>query len=88
MIFYEVNRWRGTVDPIEVERETEVSIWIDGKKCARHTQYNDYYPSFDEAKMALINRIQRKITSLEAQLAIEKEMLVNAMKQNLVIEDK
>ena len=41
---------------VEVERETESSVWIDGRKKAKRSTYLNYFDTYDEAKDRLLIR--------------------------------
>jgi hypothetical protein len=55
---------------IEIERETASSIWINGSRELKITQYRKYFDTFEDAKKYLINKT--KSTILNANNSIER----------------
>lgn len=46
---------------VEVERESEQSVWIKGTRNAKVTEYARYHDTFEEAKRHLIERHEKAI---------------------------
>lgn len=42
--------WGTTIEPVQVEKETVSSIWIDGRRSAKRSSYENYFDTWDEAK--------------------------------------
>lgn len=59
--------------PVEVERETEVNIWIDGRRRKKQARWERYWPSFEEAAAYLTKNHAERIAS-------EKDALKRATK--------
>ena len=53
-------RW-SSIYEVEIERETESSVWINGSRSAKVTSWERYFDSFAEAKAYLTEDKQRKI---------------------------
>jgi hypothetical protein len=63
-------RWNcdAKITEVEVERETDASVWIDGRRSKKESEYETYFDSFEQAKTALLDRQQSRIYGLRAQL--------------------
>jgi len=77
MKYYQVKQWYDTIHEVEVSRVTESCVYVigsDGKerRNGKATTYEQYFPTFDEAKDYIGKRFIAKIESLEKQLLIEK----------------
>ena len=64
-------RWnvKPEIEEVEVERETEHNVWINGRRHNKRSEYANYYDSFDLAKNALIHCQSSMNKSLEQRLA-------------------
>jgi hypothetical protein len=74
-------RW-GKVEPVQVEKETEQSIWIGGSRRAKKSgggfySIDHYYPTWAEAREALLKEAQEKVNSLRRQLDLANGALGN-----------
>jgi hypothetical protein len=71
------------IEEVEVERETESSVWIDGLRFAKRSECYNYYGTWAEAKAALLKNQQLIVNSLKLSLQIAEERLGNVadMKQ-------
>ncbi|MEW8048955.1 MAG: hypothetical protein AB2792_20095 [Candidatus Thiodiazotropha sp.] len=38
------------IEPVQVEKETDKSVWINGRRSAKRSDYENYFDSFDDAK--------------------------------------
>ena len=57
MIKYKANYCvRPEVEKVEIEKETESSVWIKGRREAKETQYHAFFNTFQEAKDFLIDK--------------------------------
>lgn len=43
------------ISEIEVDRDSESSIWIDGKRHSKNTEYYMYHPTYSSAKHYIIS---------------------------------
>ena len=50
------NRWgcEASIEEVDVDKETAKSVWINGSRYAKISDYSNYYDSWDEAKHALL----------------------------------
>ena len=69
----------GTVD---IERETEHSVWIKGSRSAKKTEWNSYFDSYNEAYDELELRLNRKIESAESSLSCKIDDLAKFKNKN------
>ena len=42
------------IEPVEVDKETSKSVWIEGRRLAKRSSYENYLDSFEEAKECLM----------------------------------
>lgn len=66
---YRTDGWRKLIDIVEVERETGSSVWINGRRNAKTTDYHCYFDSFEDAKSYLLKSIQMDINIATARLS-------------------
>jgi glutathione peroxidase-family protein len=64
------------IDKVEVERETNVSVWLkNGRREAKISDYSIYHNSFTEAKEYLINRKEKEIQRYQCEIKDSKQDL-------------
>lgn len=71
--WYKVNKWASSsifednkwVNPIEVEKFTESSVWIGKNRNNRRSEYLNYFPTKEEAFNFALGRAQEKIDCLK-----------------------
>ena len=56
------------IQEIEVDRETDKSIWIKGQRLAKLSEYANYYNTWDEAKNALLGCQATYVRSIRLRL--------------------
>ena len=63
-------RWsaKAEITTVEVERETDHNVWINGRRHNKRSEYDDYFDSFDQAKSALLHCQNSINSSTEKQL--------------------
>jgi poly(3-hydroxyalkanoate) synthetase len=54
---------RSPIEKIKVERETEVSVWINGSRSAKDSSWHKYWDTWEQAHTYLLEKSER---SLEA----------------------
>lgn len=47
------------IDSVQIDRATDSFVWLKGVKNARHTLWCSYYPTWEEARTALLNQAER-----------------------------
>ena len=58
------------IQPVEVERETSVSVWINGNRSLKYTDFLKYWDSWEEAHDYLLKKAEREIKNARRQLEI------------------
>lgn len=48
--------YRNRITAIEIERETDSSVWIGGRRSAKSTEYDNYFDTWDEAHKFLLDK--------------------------------
>lgn len=59
---------RPRIDVIEVDRETESSVWIGGRRRAKQSVWDCYFDTFDEAKAFLTAKAEARLTAARLRL--------------------
>jgi hypothetical protein len=79
MIKYKANYyWRPEVEKVEVERETDFSVWVKGCPEAKQTRYHVFFDTFAEAKAFLIDVFEKKAQDVRFQLEQANGLLGSA----------
>ena len=78
--WYEVNAYCGHVkiEPVEVERVTDSSVWIAGRRRCRHGEYVSIFDSFDEAKAWGVAICRRRHEAAKHELDRQRQYLQRA----------
>ncbi|UIY58156.1 hypothetical protein [Burkholderia cepacia] len=58
---YLTRNWADKIQIIEVERETDESVWIKGRRNAKKSNIGIYHDTFGDAKQALVERHEKDI---------------------------
>lgn len=66
--WYKVSLGWQMISPVEIEKETESSVWINGCRRAKISTYENYFDSWDDAKQFLMDHAQKRVDSLRLQL--------------------
>ena len=70
---YKVNlQWKPWIEKVDVQRETDLSVWIRGRRESKNTNYYAFLDTFDEAKNRIIEEFGKKI--LQEQKSIERSI--------------
>lgn len=78
MIKYKADDWlRQKVDIVECDRETDSSVFVDGKRRAKESAHECYFDSFDEAKAWLLDRAERRVQAARIALQRAQDSLGN-----------
>ena len=72
MIKYRTVSWHCGLAVTNIDRETEKSVFISGRKHAKRSEHYNYHDTFDEAKSFCIENIEYRIASLEKKIDLEK----------------
>jgi hypothetical protein len=68
---------KAEIKEVEIEKETDKSIWINGHRSAKISEWANYYDSWDEAKCALFECQQRYVDHLRLRLELTRQELEN-----------
>ena len=68
IIKYRAQIYSRSIKNVEVERETKSSIWINGRRLAKRTKFENYFDTFDAAKNYLVNVASKKLMGARAGL--------------------
>lgn len=49
-----------SIKKVEIERETEASVWIKGRRQVKSSGYHSFFNTFEEAKAHLLEEAQAK----------------------------
>ena len=82
LIRWQTTRYHPTkIDRIECDRETTHSIWINGRRRARHTEYHNLFSTWEDARSHLQLEQELAIASYERLLHESKRSLsqINAL---------
>lgn len=63
------------IDMIEVDRETNASVWINGVRRQKDSGYERFHDSWEEAHKSLIEKASRRIETVEMELVRYKQAL-------------
>lgn len=77
--WYQIADFSGRINPIEVERFTDTSIWLKGgRREARISKCYSYFPSREAARAALIQIRKLAVRDAEQRLVWAQENLAKA----------
>lgn len=89
MIFYKTSgRGFSEIVPVEVERETEVSVFIKGSRCAKTSDWTQYHKTWEEAKKHVVDRTRAQFERIYEQLEDKREELQKALNLFVIINPK
>jgi hypothetical protein len=71
--------WRveAKITPVEVERETESSVWINGNRRAKITEWDTFHDTWDEAHAHLLKHAEQQAQSARRNLEAANGSLGN-----------
>jgi len=68
MIKYEVKSYLNSIEEVKVERETDSSVWVEGRRRAKKAGYCGYFDTWEEAKNSLLNKAQKDVDAARSRL--------------------
>lgn len=80
--YYRANKgFLAGIGKIEIERETESSVWINGRKHSKRSSWDNYFPTREEAKDFLFKDACEKVEKADKKLyeAIEYRIRIAAL---------
>ena len=76
--WYRLQRWAiAEITPVEVERHTESSVWIKGRRNARTTAWDSYFRTWEAARDCLLKRAELDLAASRRQLEQAQGFLGN-----------
>ncbi len=52
---------KNLIEKIEVDRETEINVWIDGRRHAKDSLWHKYWDSWEDAHTFLLEKATRSL---------------------------
>ena len=76
------SRWGFSADikAVDVDKETDKSVWINGERKAKDSEYMTYFDTHEQAKKQLIDQQKGYIRSLETRIENAREVLIKMEK--------
>lgn len=75
---YLISRWaKKLIEPIEIEKSTASSVWINGRRNAKRTEYHNYFDTWADAHTYLLKKAEQSVESCRRHLEVEKGALGN-----------
>lgn len=71
--------WQKNIEPVEIDFYTEKNVVIKGNRRSRLSQYDSYFPTFDEAKKHLIEKATSAIEDAQSKVAYQQRLLERYM---------
>ncbi len=68
------------VEPVEVERSTESSVWINGRRNAIEADHYVYCRTFDEARKKVVDHYTEMYEKASRRTAYQKNLLTEAQR--------
>lgn len=89
-LYYKTNRHSLEITPVTVERETEKTLWINGRQTRRYGNYETFHYSFDSAKKHLLIQAEIKMRRAQAMMTQAKRDLreIKALEETQNQEEK
>ena len=66
------------IKTVEVEKETENSVWINGRQNRKLTEYHCYFDTFEDAKNHVIGEAQAGIEKVKRQMEYAENNMATA----------
>lgn len=79
MIKYKAGGYRYLVEPVEIEKETESTITIKGRRHNKRSEYENYFDTQDEALAYLKEKAIRKAESARRNLLLAESEYAKLM---------
>ena len=59
---------KNLIEEIDVERETDSSVWINGRRSAKNSSWHKYWDSWEEAHAFLLEKAEKSLQSARRSL--------------------
>ena len=72
-----------SIETVDVERESESSVWLNGRRCAKRSSYENFCDTWQEAHQLFVDLAEKEKHAAERRLLYATENLksVLAMKE-------
>jgi len=80
-IKYKADKWGNDLEVVEIEKETDNSVWVKGRRNAKSNSYEAYFDTIQQAKEWVISIADRDILSAENSLMCEKKSKEDLLKK-------
>ena len=50
------------IEEVDIEKETDKSVWINGRRLSRRSSWDSYHDTWDDAKKFLLDIAEQKLT--------------------------
>ena len=64
-----------TIEEVTVERETESSVWINGRRSAKRSSYDNYFDTWREAHECILLIAKKKLRSAKMRVSAAEDRL-------------
>ena len=78
---------KGLIELVEVENETQSSVWINGRRQKKQTAHRKYFDTWGEAKDFLMKEAEIGVRNARARLEIANSKLGNVKGLNEPVND-
>ncbi len=72
-----LSRWQ-EIKKVEIERETEASVWVKGSKRAKSTSWERYHDTYEDARRHVINEAEKEVATARRELETAERKLATA----------
>jgi len=73
MIKYKTGGYHKEIEAVEIEKESEKSVWINGRTQLKHTSYHNYFDTWQQGKDFLVKEAQQKVDLCAKRLEYSQE---------------
>jgi hypothetical protein len=78
MIKYKTKGWgKGQIEMVEVDRETDSSVFIDGYRRAKRSSYDNFFDTWEDAHAYLLKKAENSASYARRNLEIANGELGN-----------
>lgn len=83
-IKYQIN-YAQKIEKVEIERETESSVWINGSRLSKHSRYSAFFNTWEEAHAFILDKAERRVAAYARNLESATKSLkeIQSMKKDI-----
>lgn len=75
MIKYKTGGYKEDIEAVEIERETESSVWIGVRRHGKSTNWYKYHDTWEEARTYLLTMVTHRVRNCQSSLDSAKAEL-------------